>query len=123
MPDPLLTRGGGPDPPDDVWAPLADVLLQRAALVARVARQRAPDPLAGLKVDDADVANLLAELPGLERPDNPSRADIEEQLAPPVAEARAAFAQRAGAHPTFGRLVVSAQLTPIEVEVLPSCTR
>jgi hypothetical protein len=94
------------------------MLLQRAALAARVARHRAPDPLAGLKVDDGDVANLLAELPGLERSDDSSLADIEDALAGHVTEARAAFEEGAGPDTPFGRLVAAAQLTPIEAEVL-----
>ena len=57
----MFERGQGHE-----WLQLADVLLQRAALVARVARDRMPDPLAGLKVDDGDLELLLGQVPGLE---------------------------------------------------------
>ena len=33
--------------------------------MAHAGRDRTPDPLAGLRVDDDDIGALLAELPGL----------------------------------------------------------
>ncbi|HET9690395.1 MAG TPA: ATP-binding protein [Acidimicrobiales bacterium] len=49
------------------WESLADSLLLRAALTARLGFDRAPNPLAGYTVDDAEVDALLAGLPGLDR--------------------------------------------------------
>src|ERR1700730_10823811 len=69
-----------PSPAPPVWSALADVLLQRAALVVRVVRDRAPDPLVGLKVDEDDLYHLLCELPGLERRDPVVAAEVERSL-------------------------------------------
>ena len=84
------------------WELLADVLLQRAALIARVQRDRSPDPLAGLKIDDDDVAALLAGLPGLEPGQAEAAADIEAALSDAVGDALAAFADSLAAR-TGGR--------------------
>ena len=96
----------------------ADVLLQRAALVSRVQRNRAPDPLAGLKVDDADLAALLAELPGLEPGDDVSAAEIEEMLAPSATAARADLAEVLAGDSAFAAVARAAQLEQLEAEIL-----
>jgi AAA+ superfamily predicted ATPase len=100
------------------WEYLADVLLQRAALLARVDRNRAPDPLAGLKVDDDDVAALLAELPGLEPAIDERVADLDEVLADSVEDAVGAFAGMLALDGPFARLVASAGLSATEAMVL-----
>jgi hypothetical protein len=100
------------------WSVVADVLLQRAALVARVAQGRQPDPLAGLKTDDEDMERLLAELPGLDLPDPAAVSDMEDALAPAVAEARDAFVEQLRADGPFATLVRGARLDLAEAEVL-----
>lgn len=106
-------RAAGP------WEPFADMLLQRAALVARVDRNRGPDPLAGLKVDDDDVAALLAELPGLETDGVAAGDRLHAALEDHVAEARALLheAVAAGAD-RFASLAHGARLAAPDVEVL-----
>ena len=49
------------------WSGLADTLLVRAALTARLGWDRAPNPLAGYSLSDEDVDSLLRALPGLDR--------------------------------------------------------
>jgi AAA+ superfamily predicted ATPase len=100
------------------WTALADVLLQRAALVARVARQRAPDPLAGLKLDEQDLSELLQELPGLEPVKSHVAAEVERTLARPIAAARAAFAALLEGNSSLAVLSRRADLTGPESEVL-----
>ncbi len=113
---------------------LADVRLRRAALMARVGRGRAPDPLAGLKVDDEDVDELLAELPGLGGGSDEGErrlADLEQAVAPVLAATQDEFAQSLSRGPepwgpgpgpepgdAFARLVAHARLSPAEAEVL-----
>jgi AAA+ superfamily predicted ATPase len=105
-------------PGDLRWTDLADVLLQRAALVARVDRDRAPDPLAGLKVDDEDVSLLLRELPGLEGVASRDRDELDETLSQVVEEVRAAFASALTSGTPFGSLAAAAGLDRIESEVM-----
>ena len=49
------------------WSDLADTLLVRAALTARLGWDRAPNPLAGYSLGDDDVDALLRTLPGIDR--------------------------------------------------------
>ena len=109
-------RADTPEPPP--WTGLVDVLLQRAALVARVARDRAPDPLVGLKVDDDDLFVLLGELPGLEGRAPVDTADIEARTDAAVRAARRDFAALLASDVAFSRLVRTAALSPDEAEVL-----
>lgn len=97
---------------------LADVVLQRAALSARVGRDRAPDPLAGLRIEDADVALLLAELPGLDRDGPPGDAPGAADADRAVAEAREGFHAGLATPGPFSDLVGNAGLGPMEAEVL-----
>ena len=100
------------------WTALADVLLQRAALVVRVARHRLPDPLAGLKVDEQDLTDLLRELPGLEPVDSAVAAEVERSLAEPLSTARKAFVESLDGDAPLAVLARRAQLTQSEAEVL-----
>ena len=100
------------------WNACADLLLQRAALVARVQRNRSPDPLAGLKVDEADLAALLSELPGLEVGDGTAAAQIDARLAKSLEQAREQLAKEFASDSELGRLVRSARLSAMESEVL-----
>src|SRR4029453_2683282 len=76
----------------ETWAVLADLLLQREALVCRVAEGRPPRDFAGLYVSADDLERVLKTLPGVDGPGpealEPMRARFAEQLA----AARAAFA-------------------------------
>jgi ATP-dependent 26S proteasome regulatory subunit len=100
------------------WTAFADILLQRAALVARVARHRSPDPLAGLKLDEQDLSELLQELPGLEPSRSDVAAQVEKSLSRPLATARAEFASLLKGHSPLALLARTAELTPAESEVL-----
>ncbi len=114
----MAARRRVPVPSEEMpWTAFADVLLQRAALVARVARHRAPDPLAGLKLDDQDLFELLQELPGLE-PVDAEAAEVERSLARPLAAARAGFASLLEGDTPLAVLCRRADLTPPESEVL-----
>jgi len=100
----------------DGWGRFADVVLQRAALAARVDRNVGPDPLAGLKVDDADLERLLAELPGLEQPATElTAAEVEAAFADQVEEARAALAD---GDDELAGVARRALLDPTELEML-----
>jgi hypothetical protein len=96
---------------------LADVLLRRAALVARVALDHRPEPLAGLKVDDADLNRLLEELPGLNAPDRAVIDAIFEQARPAVEAAREHLHLGLSDNDTFCAIVRFAQLNLLEAEV------
>ncbi len=114
------------DNPAPAWTVLADVLLRRAALVARVAFDHRPDPLAGLKIDDEDLEKLLTELPGLAVADHSLIGAIERETRPAVDEARSrlhtAITQSSGdevsGNDTFCRIVRFARLSELEAEVL-----
>jgi|GEM_PF-5046349 len=103
------------------WAVLADVLLERAALVARIAFDYRPEPLAGLKVDDEDLTRLLRELPGLRPPEREVVEEICAQARPAVEKARARLRSDISdlsCRDAFGAIVRSAQLSVLEAEVL-----
>jgi hypothetical protein len=102
----------------ETWTAFADLLLQRAALVARIARARAPDPLAGLKLDEQDLLDLLGELPGLEPVDSKGAEQVERSLARPIEAARGAFAEVLEGDSPLAVLARRARLTPRESEVL-----
>jgi AAA+ superfamily predicted ATPase len=110
----------------EAWEVLADALLQGAALAARVAHDRAPDPLAGLKVDDDDVDRLLSELPGLGGSAEEQRrlVDLRRSMAAAVFEAQDRFIasleltdDEADSH-AFAAVVAHARLSVAEAEVL-----
>ena len=67
------------------WEVYADVVLQRAALGVRVLRGEPPTPLAGIVIDDDEIASLLRELPGLRSPNTEALCEVltstSEQLA------------------------------------------
>ena len=101
------------------WDVAADLLLQRAARGARLERDRPPDPLAGLKVDEDDLRGLLAGLPGLEESAAVPDAALAYELAGPLEDARGRLAAALGdADDDLGRLVAAARLEPLEAEIL-----
>jgi hypothetical protein len=115
-----------PESPSPAWTVLADVLLRRAALVARVAFDHRPDPLAGLKIDDEDLEKLLTELPGLALADYSVIGAIEQETRPAVDEARHQLhsiitktsSPSISDNDTFSRIVRFARLSGLETEVL-----
>ncbi len=115
-----MSPSADPKPSGDdagAWSDLADVLLQRAALVARVSRSRPPDPLAGLKVDDDDLAALLEELPGMEAA-HEEAAEVEEATAEAVSLAVKQFMVSLDGDCRFATLTRRAALTSDEAMVL-----
>ena len=93
---------------------LADALLQREALICRLAEGRPPRDFAGLYVTDDEVERLLATLPGLDGPGVERVAAVRAGAAAPVIKAREAF-DLSG---QFGNVVRNAGLTTGEAEVL-----
>lgn len=100
------------------WDRFADVLLQRAALVVRLDRNRAPDPMAGLKVDDDDVASLLAGLPGLELGAAGEAEQVEQVLGDAVDATRADLADDLEGDDALAGVARAARLSATEAEVL-----
>ena len=93
---------------------LADALLQREALICRLAEGRPPRDFAGLYVTDDEVERLLATLPGLDGPGLERVAAVRAGAAAPVVKAREAF-DFSG---PFGDVAGNAGLTIAEAEVL-----
>src|SRR3954462_4857452 len=95
------------------WTTLADALLQREALICRLAEGRPPRDFAGLYVTDDGVERLLAALPGLDGPGPARGAAGPAGAAARVVQPREAF-ELGGA---FGTVVANAGLTIGEAEV------
>ncbi|WP_433292412.1 ATP-binding protein [Actinoplanes sp. CA-030573] len=98
----------------DQWIVLADALLQREALICRLAEGRPPRDFAGLYVADEEVERLLATLPGLDGPGPERVTAVRAGAAAPVAAARAGFAGEG----RFYDVVAAAGLDRDEAEVL-----
>ncbi|MFF5287941.1 ATP-binding protein [Paractinoplanes globisporus] len=96
------------------WTVLADALLQREALICRLAEGRPPRDFAGLYVADDEVERLLATLPGLDGPGVERVTAVRAGAAAPVLKAREEF-ELTG---RFGSVVTNAGLTTGEAEVL-----
>src|SRR4051794_3561798 len=77
--------------PAESWTVLADTLLQREALICRLAEGRPPRDFAGLYVADEEVEPLLAALPGLDGPGPERVAAVRAGAAASIATARTAF--------------------------------
>jgi hypothetical protein len=104
--------------PSDPWATLADTLLQREALICRLAEGRPPRDFAGLYVADEEVERVLNGLPGLDGPGPARVAAVRAGTAAVVGEARAAFTAALEGTSRAAALARSAQLTVAEAEVL-----
>jgi len=104
--------------PADPWATLADTLLQREALICRLAEGRPPRDFAGLYVADEEVERVLNALPGLDGPGPERVAAVRAGTASTIAEARAAFATELEGTSRPALLARCAQLTVAEAEVL-----
>ncbi|MFC6016068.1 ATP-binding protein [Plantactinospora solaniradicis] len=97
---------------------LADVLLQREALVCRLAEGRPPRDFAGMFVGPDDLDRILATLPGLDGPAPELTAAVRERTEPELVRARAAFRAALDGDSPFAALVRAARLTPPDAEVL-----
>ena len=102
----------------DPWATLADTLLQREALICRLAESRPPRDFAGLYVADEEVDRVLNALPGVDGPGPERVAAVRARMAAAVAAARAAFAASLDGTSRAAVLARSARLTVAEAEVL-----
>jgi hypothetical protein len=102
----------------EAWTVLADALLQREALICRLAEGRPPRDFAGLYVTDDEVERLLATLPGLDGPGAERVAAVRADAAAPIIKARAAFAEALTPAARFGNVAENAGLTTGEAEVL-----
>jgi hypothetical protein len=96
------------------WAAFADALLHRAALVARIAFDRLPSPLAGLHIDDDDLLRAVADLPGRAFGDDGAVEAILARTSVSLGAARDSFHRDA----VFSGLVRGAMLDREESEVL-----
>jgi hypothetical protein len=108
----------------ETWAVLADLLLQREALVCRVAEGRPPRDFAGLYVSADDLDRVLTSLPGVDGPGPETVEPMRARFAGQLAAARAAFAAELSAAEDidtarpFAALCRAADLDPADAEVL-----
>jgi len=102
----------------ETWAVLADLLLQREALVCRVAEGRPPRDFAGLYVSADDLDRVLKSLPGIDGPAPEAVAPMRARFADQIAAARAAFAADLDGATPFAELSRAAGLDPAGAEVL-----
>jgi ATPase family associated with various cellular activities (AAA) len=104
------------------WSGLADALLVRAALTARLGWDRAPNPLAGYSLTDEEVDSLLRALPGLDRePPALLEDDVRKVLddaEAAVEDARAEFHLSLADHGRFAAICHNAALDVAGAEVL-----
>jgi AAA+ superfamily predicted ATPase len=100
------------------WAVLADVLLQREALVCRLAEGRPPRDFAGLFVGHDDLDRILTTLPGLDGPGPDRVAAARAQVRAEVERAGKDFVASLDGGSPFAALSRSAGLTVQEAEVL-----
>ena len=99
------------------WEVYADVVLQRAALTMRIHRGEPPRPLAGLVVEDDEIAVLLADLPGLARADD---GGVDTLLGATEADVVAAenLLLEPGSDDDFAAIAWNALLDPNSIRVL-----
>ena len=100
------------------WEVLADLLLQREALLCRLGEGVPPRELAGWFVTTEDVDRLLRSLPGLDGPPADVAGPLRQQLDAAVSLARTAFVGSLGDASLFSRLVRGADLDVGEAELL-----
>lgn len=115
------------------WEAFADTLLQREALICRLAMGRAPRDFAGLYVDDHEAEHILATLPGLAGPTPEQTLAVKARLQPALAKADAGFqswldAAASGPESAiddpddpgtdFARVAVAARLSALDARVL-----
>ncbi|AEV83122.1 ATPase central domain-containing protein [Actinoplanes sp. SE50] len=102
------------------WEVLADTLLQREALICRIAEGRPPHDSAGLYPGrDDDLDRVLGGLPGLDGPGSAAADSVREHLAPELERARKLFTEAVDAgRDVFALVVHRAGLTLAEAQVL-----
>ena len=115
------------------WEAFADTLLQREALICRLAMGRAPRDFAGLYVDDHEAEHILATLPGLAGPTPEQTVAVKARLQPALDKADAWFqssldAAASGSESViddpdgpgtgFARVAVAARLSDLDARVL-----
>ena len=115
------------------WEAFADTLLQREALICRLAMGRAPRDFAGLYVDDHEAEHILATLPGLAGPTPEQTVAVKARLQPALDKADAWFqssldAAASGSESViddpdgpgtgFTRVAVAARLSDLDARVL-----
>ncbi|MEM7092088.1 MAG: ATP-binding protein [Actinomycetota bacterium] len=104
------------DPP--AWVVLADAVLQREALIARVGRGAPPNEFAGLFIDDDEVERLLHELPGMDGALPHEVIAVREQFALHTEQARRELvASMEDPKNQFSVICWNAGLSPGEAEV------
>jgi hypothetical protein len=104
--------------PAESWMVLPDILLQREALVCRLAEGRPPRDFAGLYVGAEEVDRVLASLPGLDGPDPVRTNEVRKQVVPAVGLARRGFAKLLTGTSRLACLARSARLTVHDAELL-----
>jgi hypothetical protein len=104
--------------PPDQWTVLADVLLQREALIARLGEGRPPRDFAGLYIAHDEIDRILAGLPGLDGPDPRRTEEVRARVEPHVASAREGFAAVLAGSAPIAVLARAARLSNPEAEVL-----
>jgi AAA+ superfamily predicted ATPase len=116
--DTMLPADGVP-----AWQVLADTLLQREALLCRLGGGRVPREFAGLYVDDGEVEQVLATLPGLGGPPQGQADALVARLRPALDAAGTRFAASlagaaSGADAVFARLAAGCRLGDADARVL-----
>jgi hypothetical protein len=104
--------------PLQAWERLADVLLEREALVSRVVEDVLPRELAGLYVTDDDVEQALQAVPGLASADPARLEDVVCAVEPRLRAAREAFTDELAGRGPFAHVVRAAHLDTPAAEVL-----
>jgi hypothetical protein len=102
----------------DPGAVLADMLLQREALICRLAEGRPPRDFAGMYVGHDELDRILATLPGLDGPVPALAAAVRERTDPELARARTAFRAALDDDSRFAALARAARLPAPDAEVL-----
>ncbi|MDH3755957.1 MAG: AAA family ATPase [Acidimicrobiia bacterium] len=99
------------------WTAFADLILQRQALLFRIARGTPPDELAGLRIDDEHIDSLLVEITNASSETSEQIEATKAQLAPLIDTQRALLHTSLDEPHAFSILVANAGLDLDEAEV------
>lgn len=99
------------------WEQLADLLLQREALICRAIGEVPASSTAGLYVTDDDAIRILRDLPGLRDPKVEAIDVIDASVGPDLVRARAALVDELPDSP-LGRVQQRFGLSSSEIELL-----
>ncbi|MEE6258966.1 ATP-binding protein [Plantactinospora sonchi] len=102
----------------DAATVLADLLLQREALVCRLAEGRPPRDFAGMYVGPEDLDRILTSLPGLDGPTPLLTAEVRKRTDPDLKRARAEFLSMLDGDVPLAVLTRTAGLAVPDAEVL-----